>query len=101
MCESCDVLQSSYQSANAMTFTFCDYGEGNMGQGIRKFAKEMYDVGKNEGYALGYGDGYINCLIDGVVIISFIGVVCFTIKSIKRKVDNRKSKRKQEICESI
>lgn len=97
MCTSYDVLQSSYQPANAMTSTLCDYGEGNMGQGIRN----LYDIGKSEGYITGHIDGYITCLIDGAIIISVLSVVGFTVKNIKRKVDNRKLKSKQEIDGSI
>ena len=41
MCESYDVLKSTYQSAPTMTYTFCDYGGGSMGYGIRKFADEV------------------------------------------------------------
>lgn len=84
MCTSYDVLQSSYQSANAMTSTLCDYGE-DMGQGIRKL----------------YAEGYITGWIDGAIVISVLGIVGFTVKSITRKVGNRKLKSKQEIDKSI
>lgn len=77
MCTSYNVLQSSYQSANVMTSTLCEYG-GNMGQGIRKL--------------------YVEGCITGAIIISILGVAGFTIK---RKVDNNNLKSKQEIDESI
>ena len=84
MCSSCDVLQASYLSANAMTNTFCDYGSGSMGEGIRKFAKEMIDSGVKEGYKIGCSDGYSIGFIEGsvitTVVLSVIGLSALGIK---------------------
>ena len=89
MCESCDILQSSYQSANAMTNSFCDYGNGSMGYGIRKFAEEMFNAGANEGYKIGF--------IEGTVIsTATIAVVGFTVWGVKKLSDKRKAKNDQQ-----
>lgn len=101
MCSSCDVLQASYLSANAMTNTFCDYGSGSMGEGIRKFAKEMIDSGIKEGYKIGFGDGYsigfIESSVITTVVLSVIGVSALGIKKIS---DKHKRKKKQKRLQS-
>ncbi|MBQ3602204.1 MAG: hypothetical protein IJA02_00020 [Clostridia bacterium] len=97
MCSSCDVLQASYLSANAMTNTFCDYGSGSMGEGIRKFAKEMIDSGVKEGYKIGCSDGYSIGFIEGSVITTVVlSVIGLSALGIKKISDKHKSKKEQK-----
>ena len=97
MCSSCDVLQASYLSANAMTNTFCDYGSGSMGEGIRKFAKEMIDSGVKEGYKIGFNNGCSVGFIEGSVITTVVlGVVGLSTLGIKKISEKHKTKKEQE-----
>lgn len=101
----CDVLQSSYQSATSMTYTICDYGEGSMGYGIRKFADEMLDVGRKEGFKdgilfgtiKGYKSGFINGFNQGlvkgsIITTTIIGVCGVTIYCINKFLIKKKNK---------
>lgn len=97
MCESCDILQSSYKSANAMTNSFCDYGNGSMGYGIRKFAEEMFNAGANEGYKTGCSDGYSIGFLEGAIIsTAAVAVVGFTVWGVKKLSDKWKEKKTQQ-----
>ena len=123
MCESYDVLKSTYQSAPTMTYTFCDYGGGSMGYGIRKFADEMIDtgikegvrkgilVGFCEGYKKGFSEGRAVGFVEGslitTVVLSALGLSVWGVNKIrnKNKINNRKKlsleneiNEKEEIC---
>lgn len=104
MCESYDVLKSTYQSAPTMTYTFCDYGGGSMGYGIRKFADEMIDtgikkgrsLGASEGYKLGFTEGHSVGFVEGAIIATVaLGVLNLTIWGInkiknKNRIDSKR-----------
>ena len=104
MCESYDVLKSTYQSAPAMTHTFCDYGGGSMGYGIRKFADEMIDTGIKkgcslgacEGHKIGFAEGRSVGFVEGVIITTVaLGVLNLNIWWInrikeKKRIENNK-----------
>lgn len=104
MCESYDVLKSTYQSAPTMTYTFCDYGGGSMGYGIRKFADEMIDTGIKkgrslgacEGYKLGFTEGHSVGFVEGAIIATVaLGVLNLTIWGInkiknKNRIDSKR-----------
>lgn len=96
MCESFDVLQSSYQSATAMTNAFCDYGNGSMGDGIRKFAEEMFTAGAKSSHKTAWSDGYSIGFSEGTVVttvvLSFIGLSVWGIKKIANNHKNKKEK---------
>ena len=116
MSAACDVLQSTYQSATSMTYTICDYGEGSMGYGIRKFADEMIDVGRKKGfkdgfsfgtqkgYASGFSNGFNLGLLEGSIITTvIIGACGATIYGINKLLIKKKSKKpslNKEISES-
>ena len=93
MCESFDVLQSSFSSATVMTNTFCDYGNGSMGNGIRKFAEEMFESGLEDGYKSGCFDGYSIGYVEGTIITTtFLGIAGLAIYGIKKFINKQKSK---------
>ena len=50
MCDIYDVLESSYGSADEIVSTVYEYGENNLGNGIRKIAGDMLMVGQDLGY---------------------------------------------------
>ena len=58
MYDACDVLNASHCSADITNHVLREYGGGNMGRGIRKFAKEMTTVGCILGYEKGTKDAY-------------------------------------------
>lgn len=71
MCNVSDVLQSSSQSANAMTSALCDYGGGDMGSGIRK----MFTNGYRNGYCAGYDSGFFQGTIKtAVIFVTILGI---------------------------
>ena len=78
MCDIYDVLESSYGSADVIVSTVYDYGENNLGNGIRKIAGEMLTVGQDLGYnecrdkavPIAYNLGKRDGLLKG----SFLGV---------------------------
>ena len=103
MCESYDVLKSTYQSAPTMTYTFCDYGGGSMGYGIRKFADEMIDtgmkegvrkgvlVGFREGYKKGFSEGHAFGFVEGSIITAVaLGALSITVWGINRIKDKKR-----------
>ena len=121
MCESYDVLKSTYQSATAMTYTLCDYGGGNMGLGIRKFADNMVSVGMKEGikkglslgacegYKIGFTEGHsvgflegsvITTVALGVLTLSVWGVdkICKKINETKKIDLKNKTSEQEEFC---
>ncbi len=74
MYDLCDVLHASHSSADVINHILCDYGEGNMGNGIRKLAGELLTVASREGYDNGFGDGYSIGYSSGIVKGSIVTV---------------------------
>lgn len=74
MYDLCDVLHASHSSADVINHILCDYGEGNMGNGIRKLAGEVLTVASREGYDNGFGDGYSIGYSSGIVKGSIVTV---------------------------
>lgn len=106
MCESYDVLKATYQSAPTMTHTFSDYGGGNMGYGIRKFADEMIDTGIKKGCSLGacegrkigFAEGRSVGLVEGVIITTVaLGVLNLTIWGINRIKDKKRIEKQKQL----
>ena len=73
MYDVCDVLNASYSSADVTNHVLREYGGGNMGKGIRKFAQEMITVGCISGYEKGTKDAYSRIYKNVGVAVS---VVC-------------------------
>lgn len=88
MCDSSDIIQSSYRSASAMTSSFCNYGEGNMGDGIRKFAENTYSTGLGNGYSLGFTEG----VIATIVSVGAVGLCAWSTKRIISRLRRKNSK---------
>lgn len=117
MCDVCDVLQSSFQPANAMTSALCEYGDGDMGFGIRKLAGEMLTVGGKEGYDNGFSDGYPKGFLDGffqgenrgiikgtvisTVTIGTVGLAVWGIKAIYNHIKQTKKQGTTDETEEI
>ena len=72
MYDICDVLHASYGSADIINHVLCDYGEGNMGNGIRKLAGEILMATSRESYENGFEDGYNTELSNGILKGSII-----------------------------
>ena len=73
MCKSYDVLQSSFLAAPEMTSRLCDYGNGSMGNGIRRLADEMTK------------DGYKSGVLHTSIVFS---TVLFTVWGVKKLANN-------------
>lgn len=67
MYDVCDVLHASHGSADVINHVLCDYGEGNMGNGIRKLAGEILMAASREGYENGFENGYNTGLSNGIL----------------------------------
>ena len=101
MCDIYDVLESSYGSADVIVSAVYDYGENNLGNGIRKIAGEMLTVGQDLGYnecrdkavpiayELGKGDGLLQGSLIGIgatLAVATVSVgVCKPVKHIRSK----------------
>lgn len=72
MCDSNDVLQSTYHSASTMTKTLYEYGEGDMGQGIRKLMEER----SKRSYTKG--------LLSGTLITATAGIIILIVHKCKK-----------------
>ena len=107
MYDMCDVLRSSYSSADVMNHVLCDYGEGNMGKGIRKLAGEMLYLGGKQSYNIGYKNGcadtYLIAHNSGLVkgslfTVVTIGAVGAGIWCAKKAMDYYKNKRVEHMA---
>lgn len=82
MYDVCDVLHSSYCSADVTNHILREYGEGSMGKGLRKFAGEMLTIGGQQSYSAGYESGvsdtYPIAFKDGAIIGAVAGI-CVTV----------------------
>ena len=91
MYDLCDVLHASHGSADVISHVLCDFGEGNMGNGIRKLAGEVLTVASRKGYDNGFGDGYHRGYSTGVVkgsILTFCvaGVFAVGIRYVNKTI---------------
>lgn len=82
MYDVCDVLHSSYCSADVTNHVLREYGDGSMGKGIRKLAGEMLTIGGQRSYNVGYESGvsdtYPIAFKDGTIIGAVAGI-CVTV----------------------
>jgi len=78
MYDVCDVVNASYCSADVVNHVLCEYGDGSMGNGIRKFVGEMLMVGGRKsfdfGYEAGCADTYPVAFQKGIVTGTIIGI---------------------------
>lgn len=105
MCDVCDILQSSFQPAHVMTSTLCDYGNGNMGSGIRRLAGEMLTIGGQKSYPIGYDNGFSDGFFLGekkgfikgtIISTAVIGTCSLAVWGIRKAYDHRKLKKQQK-----
>lgn len=100
MYDVCDVVNASYCSADVVNHVLCEYGDGSMGNGIRKFAGEMLMVGGRKsfdfGYEAGCADTYPVAFQKGIVTGTIIGIcvtgmVCLGVWCTERVIAYRRA----------
>lgn len=105
MYDACDVLHSSYCSADVTNHVLREYGEGSMGKGIRKLAGEMLTIGGQQSYGIGYDAGvaetYPIAFKNGVLTGSFIcvgaaGLIYLGTLCTKRLFERQKTKKEKD-----
>ena len=115
MCDAYDVLEASCNSANVIVSTVYDYGGNSLGEGIRKLAGEMINVGYeqgitdmeplayNEGFFEGLHQGYVTGNLNGFIkgslvtvgAISAIGLVSWGVNKFVKKQNAKKVETKK------
>lgn len=115
MCDIDDVLESSYGSADEIVSTVYEYGENNLGNGIRRIAGDMLTVGQDLGYNecrdkavpiaynLGKGDGLLQGSLIGVgATLAVTALTVGIVKLVKRiKEKKAKSQTEESVSEQI
>ena len=101
MYDLCDVLKASYGSADIINHVFCDYGDGSMGNGIRKFAGQILTVASKEGYEYGFTDGHNTGMTKGViygsvVTVCFVSVIASSAWCINKSINYWKAKKEKK-----
>jgi hypothetical protein len=104
MCDIYDVLESSYGSADEIVSTVYEYGENNLGNGIRKIAGDMLMVGQDLGYNecrdkavpiaydLGKGDGIIEGSIITLCATAAVAAITVGVCKLVKHIKSKKSK---------
>lgn len=112
MCDVCDVIESSYSSADIIVSTVYDYGGKDLGNGIRKLAGEMLTAGQNIGYEecfeqavpVAYNLGKRDGLLEGSIIAVFVCTVAsaagFGIYKLAKRIQAKNKQQKAEEKES-
>lgn len=89
MCDVKDVLEASRNSADVIVSAIYDFGGNNLGEGIRKLAQEMFNIGTQTGYEQGYVTGSRDGFIKGTLVsmgeISLLGLIVWGINKISEK----------------
>jgi len=108
MCDVCDVIESSYSSADVIVSTVYDFGGKDLGNGIRKLAGEMLTTGQNIGYDecfekavpvaydLGKNDGRIEGSIIAVCVCATVTAVGFGIYKLVSHIKSKKAQQQEE-----
>ena len=108
MCDIYDVLESSYGSADEIVSTVYEYGENNLGNGIRKIAGDMLTVGQDLGYNecrdkavpiaynLGKGDGLLQGSLIGVGATLAVTAVTVGVVKLVKHIKAKKAKAQTE-----
>ena len=108
MCDIYDVLESSYGSADEIVSTVYEYGENNLGNGIRKIASDMLTVGQDLGYnecrdkavpiayELGKGDGLLQGSLIGVGATLAVTAVTVGVVKLVKHIKAKKAKAQTE-----
>lgn len=112
MCDVYDVIEASCSSADVIVSMVYDFGGNNLGEGIRRLAGEMLNIGIQSGYEQGavdmaplaysegifdgYAAGNLNGVINGSLItagsISVFGLAVWGIKNLVKKQNAKKAK---------
>ena len=85
----CTVMESTYHAANTMVSTLYEYGDSDLGRGIRRLVVNSYDLGFVDGQYVGIAKG-----VAGTVLA--YGTVKLVIKGsefIKDKIDKYNSEK--------
>ena len=114
MCSACDVLEASHNSADVIVSKVYDYGGENLGNGIRRLAEEMLNIGiqkgykqgaidiappaYNEGFGDGWRQGYETGNSKGVIkgslitmgIVSLLGAVTYGANKLMKRYKLKK-----------
>ena len=115
MCDMYDVLESSYGSADEIVSTIYEYGENNLGNGVRKIAGDMLMVGQDLGYNecrdkavpiaynLGKRDGLLKGSLLGVgAALAVTAVTVGVVKLVKHiKTKKAKAQTEESVSEQI
>ena len=108
MCDIYDVLESSYGSADEIVSTIYEYGENNLGNGVRKIAGDMLMVGQDLGYNecrdkavpiaydLGKGDGLIEGSIITLCATAAVAAITVGIVKLVKHIKTKKAKAQTE-----
>lgn len=80
-----EVVESTYCAANNITHTLHEYGNGNMGAGLRRFGENM----KSLGFSLGRNQGIVEGIAYTFLGIGSVGAIVWGVtKWRKRKEDS-------------
>ena len=103
-----DVLESSYGSADEIVSTIYEYGENNLGNGVRKIAGDMLMVGQDLGYNecrdkavpiaynLGKRDGLLKGSLLGVGATLAVTAVTVGVVKLVKHIKAKKAKAQTE-----
>ena len=95
MCDVKDVLEASRNSADVIVSVIYDFGGNNLGEGIRKLAQEMLNIGAQTGYEQGYEQGYVTGSRDGfikgsLITIPVVGLLTWGVSKFVKEQKNEK-----------
>ncbi len=105
MYDACDVLNASYCSADVINHALREYGDGNMGAGIRRLAGEMLTIGGKKSYTLGYREGISatypvafkdGALLGSVISVCAIGVAGLSVWCVQKLIERHSAKKNDE-----
>ena len=103
MCSMHDVLEATYRSAACITFALCNYGDGDLGEGIRKLHRQsgidMIPYAYGKGYAEGECDGFKKGLLTGGTILGGCLLAREVYKKRKEKMEETTKTDHSEIKE--
>lgn len=114
MCNLKDVLSACNGSGATIVTAIYEYGNGNLGEGVRRIAYDMFEQGINEitpiaigvGYCQGFDDGYLTGSLQGydsgqingifkgsIFTVATIGVIGLSTWGISKYVKKKKKQK--------
>lgn len=81
----CEVVESTYYAANNITHALHEYGDGNMGTGLRRFGENM----KSLGFFLGRNQGIVEGIAYTFLGIGGIGAIVWGVHKWKRHKEEK------------